>query len=252
MNQNEFESQFVNKIVCGDCLSVMKGWPDKCVDLVLTDPPYGIRYKSNGGSARYQKRVQNARDWDNDGFAFDNYLEGLWRLLEKDADMYVFGNWNTVDIRFLSGFKQVLIWDKRRTGLGDLHSWGIGYELIFYFKKGNRHVNKRRAPVIFCESLASLVNGNPIDNYLHPTQKPLGIIAPLIQTSTNIGDLIIDPFCGSGTTCVAAKMLGRRYIGIDISEKYCEIARMRLEAVETGVPVSEQKSGQMALFGKEI
>ena len=59
---------------------------------------------------------------------------------------------------------------------------------------------------------------------------------------------IILDLCGSGTTCVAAKMLGRRYIGIDISEKYCEIARQRLEAVDTGVPVKEQRKGQGALF----
>ena len=67
---------------------------------------------------------------------------------------------------------------------------------------------------------------------------------------SNPNDLILDPFCGSGTTCVAAKMLGRNYIGIDISEEYCEIARQRLEAVETGVPVKEQRKGQMALFNE--
>lgn len=69
-----------------------------------------------------------------------------------------------------------------------------------------------------------------------------------LEKYSNPTDLVLDPFCGSGTTCVAAKMLGRRYIGIDISEKYCEIARQRLRAVDTGVPVKEQRIGQLALF----
>ena len=83
----------------------------------------------------------------------------------------------------------------------------------------------------------------------HPTQKPLDLIYRIVETSSLPGDLILDPFCGSGTTCVAAKMLGRRYIGIDISEEYCKIARQRLRAVDTGVPVKEQRIGQMAMFG---
>jgi DNA modification methylase len=62
------------------------------------------------------------------------------------------------------------------------------------------------------------------------------------------GDIALDIFSGVGTTCVAAKLLGRRYIGIDISEEYCQIARQRLEAVDTGVPVKEQRKGQQALF----
>ena len=73
----------------------------------------------------------------------------------------------------------------------------------------------------------------------------------LVGLFSNPGDLIIDPFCGSGTTCVAAKMLGRNYIGIDISPDYCEIARQRLEAIDTGVPVAEAKAGQLPLFAPE-
>ena len=66
----------------------------------------------------------------------------------------------------------------------------------------------------------------------HPTQKPLAVILPIIQASSNFGDLILDPFAGSGSTLVAAKQLGRRYIGIEISEEYCKIARERLKQEE--------------------
>jgi len=79
-------------------------------------------------------------------------------------------------------------------------------------------------------------------------EKPLALMAYLCEKLSNPGDLILDPFCGSGTTCVAAKMLGRRYIGIDISEDYCRIARERLAAIDTAVPVKEARAGQMGLF----
>jgi len=81
----------------------------------------------------------------------------------------------------------------------------------------------------------------------HPCPKPLELMLWLIE-SGNTDGVVVDIFCGSGTTCVAAKMLGRNYIGIDISEEYCEIARQRLEAVDTGISVKEQNKGQMALF----
>jgi len=86
------------------------------------------------------------------------------------------------------------------------------------------------------------------ERYNHPCHAPLKLMQKLVTCSSLENKLILDPFCGSGTTCVAAKMLGRRYIGIDISPEYCEIARKRLRAVDTGVPVKEQDKGQMALF----
>ena len=82
----------------------------------------------------------------------------------------------------------------------------------------------------------------------HPCPKPLALMLKLIEHFSNEGDLILDPFCGSGTTCVAAKRLGRDYIGIDISPEYCEIARKRLEAEEKGLTVQELKKGQIGMF----
>jgi len=85
----------------------------------------------------------------------------------------------------------------------------------------------------------------------HPCQMPLKLGTRAVNFSTGPRAMVLEPFCGLATTCVAAKMLGRRYIGIDISEKYCEIARQRLEAVDTGVPVKEQRKGQQPLFPVE-
>jgi DNA modification methylase len=82
----------------------------------------------------------------------------------------------------------------------------------------------------------------------HPTQKPLELASHFIGLHSEPGDIVLDPFCGHGWACIAAKMLGRKYIGIDISPEYCEIARERLRAVDTGVPVKETRSGQRALW----
>ncbi|HUV67951.1 MAG TPA: site-specific DNA-methyltransferase, partial [Sedimentisphaerales bacterium] len=86
----------------------------------------------------------------------------------------------------------------------------------------------------------------------HKAVFPVDLASRAIAGWTRPGDLILDPFCGSGTTCVAAKKLGRNYIGIDISPEYCAIARKRLEAVDTGVPVKEADAGQMPMFPNEI
>jgi DNA modification methylase len=85
----------------------------------------------------------------------------------------------------------------------------------------------------------------------HPCPKPIGPMKWLVNRLSNENNIVNDPLCGEGTTCVAAKMLGRNYIGIDISEEYCKIARQRLEAIDTGVPVREQKQGQRPLFPME-
>lgn len=82
----------------------------------------------------------------------------------------------------------------------------------------------------------------------HPTQKPVALMEYLIKTYTNEGELVLDFTCGSGTTCKAAENTSRNYIGIDISPEYCQIARERLESVESGVPVKEARKGQMGLF----
>jgi len=239
------------EIWLGDCLELMKEIPDKSVDLVLTDPPYPDYYKEK---YQYKNNMLNflknyncrqfifwsakvdfpldytaIHIWDKKTFNFKRYLPEIWRIMKNNSDLYVFGNYANFNLSKEKGFKQILIWDKRMTGMGDLSSWGIGYELIYYFKKGNRVVNKRKNPVIFCESLTSFTFGNPVNSYFHPTQKPIGIIEPLIGVSSNENDIVLDPFLGSGTTAVAAKQLGRRFIGIEISEKYCEIARQRLK-----------------------
>lgn len=124
----------INKIINCDCLEGMKHIDDKSVDLVLTDLPYGINYKSNHGSDEYKKRLMNF-DWDKN-FNFKNYFYELKRLMKDNTYMYVFGRLENMSIMLDLGVSRVLIWDKEHNGMGNLTDWGIGYEFIYAFKKG--------------------------------------------------------------------------------------------------------------------
>ncbi len=208
-----------NEIICGDCLEVMKDWPDNCVDLVLTDPPYGIGIANNPFRQKYEKS-----DWDNRPMGKEQADE----ILRVGQEQIIWGG-NYFDLRPSQGF---LVWDKCQP---------------FTFSSAMVEMawcSKHSPAKIFRQRVTEYAK-------MHPTQKPLNLMVWCIEHNSQPNDLILDPFCGSGTTCVAAKMLGRRYIGIDISPEYCQIARQRLEAVDTGVPIKEQRQGQQPLFPME-
>ncbi len=225
----------INTIICGDCLEVMKDWPDGCVDLVLTDPPYGMNYHSG----YYQCGNPHAPLHGDDRYAVEGVAESI-RLAKKAV--YAFCRWDNIH-ELPEKPTSLIVWKKNNWTAGDLkHAHGRMWEGIAFWPQADHEFTIRLPDVLDCPRV-------PAPSLEHPTEKPLPLLLHIIEA--NIGNLILDPFCGSGTTCVAAKMLGRNYIGIDISEEYCQIARARIEAVETGVPVKEQKQGQMALFGKQ-
>jgi len=218
----------------------MKDWPDNCVDLVLTDPPYnvGINYANSTDKLTPQE-----------------YENGIILLLEQftklsDSIQLILGSsakillpwWNN-----LPGSKLIIV-KMGAFSHNRINGFSLQYRSVLTSAKNISHT---WSPDLW-EDIRWPGEGYYFneDRYGHPAMTPLKLVLRLIGLCTQENGLILDPFCGSGTTCVAAKKLGRRYIGIDISEKYCEIARQRLEAVDTGVPVQEQKAGQMALFEK--
>lgn len=223
----------INKIYTGDCLEIMRDWPDNCVDLVLTDPPYGI----------------GRDDWDGD-IPEQEYFDEIFRISTKQM---IFGG-NYFNLSHSQGW---ICWDKKfaedirqktLTQIGIPRENISDFELIWTsFLKKSRIIR-----YTYIGNLKGFNNDLAVDyrqeKKMHITQKPIELVKKLLLDYAPETNLILDPFCGSGTTCVAAKMLGRNYIGIDISEEYCNIARMRLKAVETGVPVKEQKIGQMGLY----
>jgi len=225
-------------IVCGDCLEVMRDWPDGCVGLVLTDVPYNEVNRGSNGLRNLDKGLADAAKFDWGVFGDMATLSSgsvyVWCGTEQVSRIR--GSLVNDGMSTRLGFW----WKTNPSVLNGQHLWLSAIECCVYGKWPKAVFNRHCAAPVWC---------GPVEReQTHPTQKPLWLMSELILASSNEDDLILDPFCGSGTTCVAAKKLGRRYIGIDISSDYCAIARKRLEAVDTGVPVKEADNGQMALF----
>jgi len=217
----------VNQIICGDCLEVMKDWPDNCVDLVLTDPPYSKEYLYLWPSLA----KESARLLKEGSFLFSLTGVAYLDVILPAFNIYFTYYW-LVGMPHAMGhvarFHPRQIMNSAKPGLWYSKGKPNKHKYVFDYIKSRRFNEKE----------------------YHKWGQSLGWFMYYAERITQENDLILDPFCGSGTTCVAAKILGRRYIGIDISPEYCEIARQRLEAIDTGVPVKEQRAGQMALFEK--
>lgn len=208
-------AEFENQIICGDCVEVMKEIPSESVDLVVTDPPYLAGYRSRDG--------RECVNDDNDAWLIPAFAE-VYRVLKDDTFCVCFYGWHKVD-RFLhawreAGFRTLeqLIWEKDYpSSVGMVQRF---HEAAYLLAKGR----PPRPQII----LRSILEWRYTGDELHPTQKPVIAILPLIMAYSRKGDIVLDPFAGSGTTAVAAHQLGRCYIGIEISNKYARIAEARL------------------------
>jgi len=217
---------YINKVICGDCLEVMKGIPDGAVDLVVTDPPYGMGYVSSRRKLKFNHiENDNNLDW------VESFTPIIFKILKENSHSYIFCNdYSHGELRQAHkdyGFqvKRTLIWEKNNHTSGDLEGdYANKTEFILFCHKGRKLLNgNRECNVLKFDRVATLT---------HPTEKPLSLISKLIVNSSNPGDLILDPFLGSGTTAVAAKQLGRKFIGIEIDPGYCRIAEDRLRQEE--------------------
>lgn len=213
--------QYINQIINADCLDILKRLPDKCVDLVLTDPPYGMDYQSGWREIQYNKIEGDKNlEW------LPEFLKELKRVSKDDAIWYVFCSWHKVDkfkqeIEKVKNVKNILIWNKNNFGSGDLFcDYAPKYEMII-FCNDKKKLNGRR--------IANVLNFAKTDNSLHPTQKPVDLFGVLLQKASNENDLVLDCFSGSGTTAVACHKLKRRFICIERDREYFEASVKRLE-----------------------
>ena len=175
--------------------------------MVITDPPYGMCFQSNHRSKKHRKIAND-----------DRLPLGLIRMAIDKADsaVYVFCRWD--NLYEMPKPKSVLVWVKNNWSMGDLeHEHGRQWEACCFYAK-ERHQFEKRIP--------DVIHADRTGNLLHPTEKPIGLIGKLI--AANVAETILDPFAGSGTTLVAAKLSGKRAIGIELDEKYCETTAKRL------------------------
>lgn len=205
-----------------DCRNVLHSLPP--IDLILTDPPYGVSYVTSRRSRGDELRKAIANDTSLDVVAEAWPL--AFGLLKEDRHWYAFASPRKIAeaAAIFRGFKHILAWDKGDRGtVGDLEcGFGEAWEAIFYGMRGRKPLNGKRPRTVIRFDWSSTMD--PV----HPTVKPIQLLQRIIGWSTGGGDVVLDPFMGSGTTLRAAKDLGRKAIGIEVEEKYCEIAAKRL------------------------
>lgn len=192
-------------IYCGDCREILPTLGP--VDVVITDPPYGINHSSAHGAS-----------WANTSIAGDADTSLRDAVLGPFSNVAAFGTWKTPP---LPGTVTCLVWDKGPAfGMGDLAvPWKPSWELVYI--KGSGWSGRRDEGVLRGKIVVSWESRGR----LHPHEKPADILQRIITKARE--GTVLDPFMGSGTTLVAAKNLGRKAIGIEIEERYCEIAAKR-------------------------
>jgi site-specific DNA-methyltransferase (adenine-specific) len=198
----------------GDCVDVLPTLAP--VDLVLTDPPYGVTYQSNAAVGKGTIPITN----DGTRLSLALYRQVVPRL--QAEHVLWFTRWDAwPDVWAILGqsfpLRGLLVWDKGTPGMGDLTHWGPSYELIA--SAGTRSIIDGR------DGSVLRYNTVPSANRRHPTEKPVELMAYLIRKLD--AQTVLDPFCGSGAVLEAARLLGRRAIGIETSEAYCAVARER-------------------------
>ncbi len=270
-NKANFEG-IENRIIWQDAFKAIDLLPDKCVDLVVTDPPYNLT-KNFGSSTFREMKNDEYLSW------LDKWLKKLSRILKDDASLYICSDWKTsIAVPYVAGKYFVLqnriSWEREK-GRGAKNNWKNCLEDIWFFSKSKNYKFNLDKVKILRKVIAPYRNedGNPKDwfsqgkekmrlthpsniwtdisvpfwsmseNTEHPTQKPEKLIAKLILASSDEGDVVFDPFVGSGTTAVVAKKLNRKFIAIEKEKEYVALTLKRLELAEENPQIQGFENG---------
>lgn len=221
------------RVVCGDARNVLEGLDTESADLVIVDPPYGVEWRSNRRAESFDALAGDGAD-ERDGVRA--ILEQATRVVGQNRHLYVFGPGDVLEGLKVSA-PVSLVWDKGTNGTGNLASaWAPSHEPIAFVVSKHRHAGQagkdggiparlRKGSVLsFPRRTGRTVR--------HPTEKPVGLLAELVESSSRAGELVIDPCAGVGSTGVAALLRNRRALLIEIDPAYAQLAAARLRAAE--------------------
>ena len=207
----------INKIHCMDCLEGMKQMPDNSVDLILTDPPYGINMdKGVGVSSSFGSSPKTVKTYDGDWDNVTPQKEIFSEIIRIGKKVVIFGGNFFLD-KLPTKNKSWIVWDK----VGN-HKFQNPFSDVELAWTNFDKISSKKYVVIQQGFVAEE------RNRYHPTQKPVKLFRNIIKDNTVDGDLVLDPFMGSGTTAVACKQLNRNFIGFELSQEYVDIANKRL------------------------
>jgi len=234
----------LDRFYCGDATEIMRTFPDKSVDLICADPPYNLG-KDYGNTI-------DKRDWNEYEKFTGQWVSESVRLLKDKGTIYIF-----MGVRFIARlytmledefglfFNGWITWHYTQ-GMGRTRGFSPRHDDILYFVKGKDYIfnlDDVRIPQKYYRQRNNMEGANPGDVWQfshvhycsekreeHPTQKPEGVMDRIIQASSNRGDVVLEPFVGSGTTCKVARILGRHWIGIDINPDYITMSQRRMDS----------------------
>jgi site-specific DNA-methyltransferase (adenine-specific) len=218
------------RIFEGDAVEWLRTLPSESVDLVVTDPPYESleKHRAIGTTTRLKRSKASSNDWFRvfPNARFPELFREIHRVLARHRHFYLFTDAETMfvakPIAESVGFKfwKPLVWDKCKIGMG--YHYRSRHEFVLFFEKGKRKIADLAVPDIIS---APRIHGG------YPTEKPASVSEVLVRQSTLPGELVVDPFMGSGSVGVAALRLGRRFLGTDVSRAALDLTRERLGKV---------------------
>ncbi|RDL15603.1 DNA methylase [Serratia fonticola] len=220
----------MSRFILGNCVPVMSEFPDNAVDFILTDPPYLVDFRDRSG---------RSIAGDKTGEWLQPASDAMYRVLKKNALMVSFYGWNRVDAFMAawkhSGFRVVGHLVFAKTYASKTAYVGYRHECAYILAKGR--------PALPENPLADVLDWKYSGNRHHPTEKPVANLQPLIESFTHPGAIVLDPFAGSGSTCVAALRARRRYIGIELLPQYHAAGVQRLAAVRRAMQYPAANDG---------